>query len=140
MFSQPIGQVMSMESWAVADVTTSVADAARLMAQAAVGAVLVVNDGQLVGIFSGRDAVRRVLALGRDPDQTTLAEVMTPEPVTTETHKTYGQALRQMQQLGIRHMPVARGGVPVGLVRSRQVFDPQMEEFVSEQSRRESFD
>jgi CBS domain-containing protein len=63
--------------------TTSVMEAARHMRDRRVGAVLVVTgDDRLVGIFTGRDAVSRVLAEGKSPAKITLADVMTPEPDT----------------------------------------------------------
>jgi len=140
MFSQRVGQIMVRERLVIASSATSVIDAARLMAAAAVGAVVVVDGGAVVGIFSERDAVYRVIAAGREPLATCLSEVMTPDPVTVEPGRSYGHALRRMQEHGFRHMPVVDGGKLLGIVSARNVLDPDMEEFVSEQSRRESFD
>jgi CBS domain-containing protein len=101
----------------------TVLDAARAMRDQGVGSVLVTGaDGRLAGIFTGRDAVARVLADGRHPAATPLADVMTPDPAAlAATDKTI-HALRLMANGGFRHLPVVRDGQPVGVV-SRSHFD-----------------
>ena len=86
------------------------------MASKNVGAVLVVEREGLVGIFSERDVVFRVIAKGLDPKTTLLAEVMTAEPKTLEPGKSYGHALLLMQEHGFRHVPVVENGRPIGIV------------------------
>jgi CBS domain-containing protein len=82
-----------------------------------VGAVLVADkDHHLLGIFTGRDAVCRVLAEGRDAAETTLGEVMTPEPATMPPNSKAIAALRLMSDGGFRHVPVVAGGKVVGIV------------------------
>jgi CBS domain-containing protein len=82
-----------------------------------VGAVLVTEDDQrLVGIFTGRDAVHRVLAEGKSPERTTLAEVMTPGPDTMPLGKAAIEALRLMEDGRYRHLPIVEGGKVVGIV------------------------
>ena len=79
--------------------------------------VLVTGDtGRLVGIFTGRDAVCRVLAQRRDPHSTRLAEVMTRDPTTMLPDQTAFDALRIMTDGGFRHVPLVRNGGIVGLV------------------------
>ena len=96
---------------------TTVADAARHMRKRDVGAVLVADDeARLLGIFTGRDAVARVLAEGRDPVGTTLAEVMTRGPETMAPHHTAIEALRLMQDVRCRHLPIVHQGRIVGIV------------------------
>ena len=73
MFGLSIRSVMESRKLVVAAPDASVREAARLMKEASVGAVLVVSDGQLVGIFTERDAVNRVMAMDRDPRTTRLA-------------------------------------------------------------------
>jgi CBS domain-containing protein len=95
----------------------SILEATRHMRERRVGAVLVAEgDARLVGIFTGRDAVDRVLAEGRDPARTTLAEVMTRDPDTMAPHHTAIEALRLMQDARCRHLPIVRGGRIVGIV------------------------
>jgi len=137
MFNQPIRDLMERKNFLTALPGTTVSSAARLMAERKVGAVMVVENEQLLGIFTERDAVFRVLALGRDPEATRLTDVMTPEPKTMDADKTYGHALLLMQENGFRHVPVIEGGRPVGIVSSRNALDPELEEFTSEERRRE---
>ena len=95
----------------------TVRDACRAMRERAADAVLVADAaGRLLGIFTGRDAVRRVLAEARDADRATLAEVMTREPATVPPHAAAMEALRLMQDGGFDHVPVVQGGRAVGLV------------------------
>ena len=96
---------------------TTVAEAARHMRERRVGAVLVTEgDCRLVGIFTGRDAIARVLAEGRHPAETTLADVMTPEPDTMPPGRSAIEALRLMQDARYRHLPVVEDGKVVGIV------------------------
>jgi CBS domain-containing protein len=97
---------------------------------------MVVEEKRLVGIFTERDAVFRVLAKGLDPKAARLAEVMTASPQTTGPDEVFGKALLLMHEGGFRHMPVIEDGVPIGMVSARSALDPEMEEFVSEAQRR----
>lgn len=97
--------------------SASVKDAAERMCDRGVGAVLVAeDDARLVGIFTGRDAVSRMLAQGRDPATTTLAEVMTANPATMTPRHTAIDALRLMQDARCRHLPIVDEGRLVGIV------------------------
>lgn len=96
--------------------STSIKVACAHMRDRRVGAALVVDDtGHLLGIFTGRDAITRVLAEGRD-SSTTLNNAMTPEPDTIGPEKSAVDALRQMQDGGFRHLPVVDNGRVVGIV------------------------
>lgn len=136
MYTAKVQEVMERKRRVVAAPGTSVARASRLMAQKNVGAVMVVEAKRLVGIFTERDAVFRVIAAGRDPRATRIDEVMTPNPRTVAPEETFGHALMLMHEGGFRHVPVVRDGEPVGIVSSRSALDPEMEEFVSEAQRR----
>jgi CBS domain-containing protein len=95
----------------------TVIEAARQMRDRRVGAVLVTEgDDRLVGIFTGRDAVSRVLADGRSPAKTTLAQVMTRDPDTMTPSHTAIDALRLMQDARCRHVPIVQDGKVVGIV------------------------
>jgi len=137
VFDQPVRNMMERKKFLTAPPDTTVSSAARLMASKNVGAVLVVEREGLVGIFSERDVVFRVIAKGLDPKTTLLAEVMTAEPKTLEPGKSYGHALLLMQEHGFRHVPVVENGRPIGIVSSRNAMDPDLEEFVFEERRRE---
>lgn len=96
--------------------TTTVKDACCIMHDRRIGAILVVEKGKLVGIFTGRDAVSRVLAAGLDPTATLLCDVMTREPVTMPPEMTSIDALRLMWDGGFRHVPLIRDGKLAGIV------------------------
>ncbi len=136
MFSAPIGSLIEPRKLVVAALDTKVSEAAALMKEGQVGAVLVVEDGRLVGIFTERDAVYRVMAPGRDPRSTLLREVMTPDPLTVAPEETFGYALLLMHEKGFRHAPVVVDGRPIGVVSARHALDPDLEEFAAEAERR----
>lgn len=138
MLSLPIGSLLEPRRLVVAPPEASAADAAVLMKDGNVGAVLVVEDGRLVGIFTERDAVYRVMAAGRDPRRTTLAEVMTRDPVTVSPEESFGWALLLMHERGFRHAPVVADGRPIGVVSARHALDPDLEEFAAEAERRKA--
>ncbi len=139
MFDRSIKSIMELERehFLTAPPHTTVSDAARLMATRNAGAVLVVQGERLVGIFTERDVVFRVIAKDLDPAATPLEAVMTPSPRTLEPNRTYGHALLLMQENGFRRVPVVQEGRLLGIVSSRNAMDPELEEFVSEQRRRE---
>jgi CBS domain-containing protein len=136
MFSQRIRSVMEQKKLVTAAPETTVNQAAKLMAKRNVGAVMVVEDGRLIGIFTERDAVFRVIAKGRDAHTTPLADVMTDAPQTVDPDKTFGYALLIMHENGFRHLPVIENGKPIGIISSRNALDPDLEEFVAEAQRR----
>lgn len=136
MFNQRIRSVMEPHKVLTAPPDTTVSKAAELMAKRNVGAVMVVENEQLIGIFTERDAVFRVIARGRDSNTTLLSEVMTTAPKTIDPDKTFGYALLMMYENGFRHVPVIEHGKPIGIVSSRNALDPELEEFVSEAQRR----
>ena len=136
MFSQPVRVVMRRQKFLTAPPETTVSRAGVLMTKKNVGAVMVVERGRLIGIFTERDVVTRVIAQGRDPGTTKLADVMTIAPKTVDPDKSYGYALLIMQENGFRHVPVIENGKPIGIVSSRNAMDPELEEFVSEAQRR----
>jgi CBS domain-containing protein len=91
--------------------------AARHMHRHHVSAVLVTEgDAKLIGIFTERDAISRVLAEGKDPVATTLADVMTYNPETITRQTTATEAVRLMQTTQCRHLPIVDEGKAVGMV------------------------
>jgi len=137
MFSQRIKDVMERKKLLTAPPETTVRQAAKLMAKRKVGAVMVVEDGRLVGIFTERDAVARVLARDRDARTARLADVMTPAPQTVGPDRSFGYALLMMHDNGYRHVPVVENGKLIGIVSARNALDPDLEEFVAESRRRD---
>ena len=110
MFSQKVRRLMDRERMLTALPQATVRQAALLMAGNNTGAVLVVENEALLGIFTERDVVFRVIAQGLDTDTTPLAAVMTATPVTVEPERTYGHALQLMYERGFRHLPVVSDG------------------------------
>jgi CBS domain-containing protein len=137
MLDEPVRTVMRRVLKAAPK--TLVNKAAKLMAARNVGAVLVMEDDHLVGILTERDIVFRVVAKGLDAEATPLSEVMTKAPHTVDPEKPLGYALLVMQENGFRHLPVVQDGKPIGIVSSRSAMDPELEDFVSEASRRKRF-
>jgi CBS domain-containing protein len=114
-------------------------EAAKLMANRNVGAIMVVEAARLVGICTERDIVFRVVALGHDVQTTRIADVMTPAPVTVDPDKPFGYALLRMHEGGFRHLPVIKDGKIVGIVSARNAMDPALEEFEHEVRRRKQY-
>jgi CBS domain-containing protein len=139
MFDLPIKKVMERKKFISAAPTRTVSQAARLMASKNAGAVLVLEDEKLVGIFTERDVVFRVIAEGLDPKITTLSAVMTPAPITLTSSQSYGHALVIMQDNGFRHVPVVEDGHPIGIVSARNAMDPDLEEFVADERRHQHY-
>jgi CBS domain-containing protein len=140
MTQRTIRTIIEGQEILVAPAATTVAAAARLMKQRNVGAVMVVEDGVLVGVFTERDALFRVLAEGRDAGSTPLAQVMTPNPQTAHPDNLFSHALDIMHRGGFRHVPVVEDGRPVGMVSARDAMGPELEAFVYELLRQEQID
>jgi CBS domain-containing protein len=139
MFDEPVRSVMQRRNVLKAPPETLVSKAAKLMANKNVGAVMVVEDERLVGIFTERDIAFRVVARGLDALTTRLSDVMTPAPDTVDPDKPFGYALLMMHDRGFRHLPVIEDGKIIGIVSSRSAMDPELEEFLSEAQRRKHY-
>jgi CBS domain-containing protein len=97
--------------------TATVKQACEAMRDRRAGSVVVTAaNGALMGIFTGRDAVCRVLATGKDAATTRLDDVMTRDPATMSPDQTAVEALRLMWDRGCRHTPLVKGGRVVGVV------------------------
>jgi CBS domain-containing protein len=106
--------------------TTTVVEAARLMKQENIGALFVLDSSRLIGIFTERDALFRVLAAGRDPNTTRLGDVMTAQPQTIGPDEPFVYALRIMYEGKFRHLPVVEFGRPLGMVSVRDALDDDL--------------
>lgn len=113
--------------------THTVADAVRELASRQLGALLVVDrEDHVLGVFSERDLLRRVIAEGRAPEHTALAEVMTPNPVTATPSEEREAALLKMQRAGCRHLPVVVDGMVIDMLSMRDLLFVELEERASE--------
>jgi CBS domain-containing protein len=112
-----LDEIIRRQNPATLPVTATVQTACRLMRDRRVGAILVTEiDGRLAGLFTGRDAVGRVLAEALDPATTTLGAVMTVQPETLRPQAQAADALRMMQDGGYRHLPIMEGMKIAGIV------------------------
>jgi CBS domain-containing protein len=137
MPQRAIRTVVANQKILTAPAGTSVTEAARLMKQSRVGAIMVVEMRRLVGIFTERDALLRVLAEDLDPHTTTLRDVMTADPQTIEPDRPFAHALHMMFEGGFRHVPVVERGKPLGMVSARDALALEAEEFEAALQRRE---
>ena len=92
-----------------------------------VGAILVLEDGQLRGLFSERDLMTRVVVAGRNPGQTPVREVMSTELATIEETATSDDAMEMMRRQNCRHLPVTRGPAVVGMISMRDLMNYELE-------------
>jgi CBS domain-containing protein len=128
MSLRSLRSIVATQPPAIAEKSATVLEAAVLMKQQGKGALLVVEASRLAGIFTERDALFRVIAAGRDPVRTTLAEVMTPQPQTMHPDEPFVKALRVMHKHGFRHLPVVEHGRPLGVVSARDALDDDLYE------------
>ncbi|MBK1697974.1 CBS domain-containing protein [Rhodovibrio salinarum] len=98
---------------------STVADAARMMRDHQIGAVLVSDGGRLSGILSERDVTYRTVAAGLDPNGTSVAEVMTRDVIIGHPESRAVNGLQLMAENRIRHLPIVDGGRIVGIVSLR---------------------
>jgi CBS domain-containing protein len=99
----------------------SVLDVARVMVNNNIGAVPVVRDGKLIGIFSERDLLKRVVAEGLDPAKTLVNDVMTPDPLVVKPTDSIEHCMIVMKQHSFRHLPICDGGRMVGIISLRDI-------------------
>jgi CBS domain-containing protein len=132
MSMRPIRAVIQDQKPVTVSKTASVREAAKLMAKERVGALLVVESDRLIGIFTERDALFRVLARGIDPDRMLIAEVMTSKVMTISADRPLGHALHMMFEGGFRHVPVVEEGRAVGIVSARDALGAELVEFEGE--------
>ncbi len=98
-----------------------VIECVRKMAGQKIGALMVMDGAKLVGIFTERDALSRVLAAGRDPRDTRVVEVMTTDPYCASPEMTVGAAMDLVTQKQFRHLPVVQNGKVQALLSSRDL-------------------
>ena len=106
----------------------TVAEAVATMCERHVGAVLIGDRAQLLGIFSERDLLRRVIGKQRRLDQTPLREVMTENPITAAPSDDRMSAIRKMQAHGCRHLPIVESGGVVDTVSIRDLLFDEIKE------------
>jgi len=113
------------------DAERSVLDASRYMMEHNIGALPVMRDRELVGMFSERDVMNRVVAAGRTPGTTLVSEVMTPNPKSVNASETVEDCLFLMREFGFRHLPITDGSQLMGVVSLRDI----LSRYTTEQER-----
>ena len=109
--------------------TTTVQEAAQFMADRNIGAVCVVDDGgRLMGVFSERDILKRIVVLGRDPNKVSVGEVTSDLRAVIQCDETPHQALERMERIGTRHLPVVDGERWVGMLSIRDLLRVELGE------------
>jgi CBS domain-containing protein len=103
-------------------------DAARLMVEHHIGAILVIEEGKLRGIFTERDALYRVMAQSREPGVTPLSGVMSGNLKTVAPDTRAVEALLMMRDGGFRHLPVVEAGQVVGIISLRDFVGAELQE------------
>lgn len=114
----PISALLERKGSAVYSVpsTLSVAAAVAEMNRCRVGAIVVIDEGQLVGIFTERDVLRRVVGAGLDPSRAKVAEVMSDSVITIPPEATIEESMTLFTQKRCRHLPVVASERLVGVV------------------------
>jgi CBS domain-containing protein len=121
MAQRTVREMIERDRLVSAGPRTTVRRAAAAMAAGRCGSVLVVEDGRLLGIFTERDLLNRVVGAGRDPEGTRLAEVMTRAPDTIGADEPIIAAIRKMDEFSYRYLPVLDGGRVIGVISTRHL-------------------
>ena len=117
MAQRSMAEMVRRQDPAILPAAATVQEACAVMRDRKIGAMLVTDrDGHLAGLFTGRDAVSRVIAEARDARKTTLGDVMTAQPDTIGPSARAIVALRMMQDGGYRHLPIVDGDRIVGII------------------------
>jgi len=125
--NETVSRLNPTQPWLVQP-TQPVADAVKMMRDKKVGCVLVCEQRRIVGIFTERDLLRRVLAQGKSLLRP-MHECMTPEPVTVHPKDPISCAIKRMQKGGYRHLPVVIDDKPVGILSVKRIVHYLVEHF-----------
>jgi len=106
----------------------TVREAVQVMTDNNVGIVLVLEGERLVGVFSERDVVRRVVDRGLDPDRAQVGDVMTTDIVVGDPDEDYQSAMRKMDQANIRHLLVVQGPEMLSMISIRDLIRVDMQD------------
>jgi CBS domain-containing protein len=124
-FMKPIQELLKNHNSTVSQVSpsTTVFEALRLLADYGVGAMVVLDQGKLVGLVSERDYTRKVALQGKNSRETTVADIMTRSVITVTPSTGTRACMTLMSQKKIRHLPVVDGGKVLGMISIRDLMD-----------------
>jgi signal-transduction protein with cAMP-binding, CBS, and nucleotidyltransferase domain len=125
--SETVARLNPTQAWLI-QATQTVADAVKLMREKKVGCVLVCEQRTIVGIFTERDLLRRVMAAGKSL-AIPMHECMTADPVTVHPKDSISCAIKRMQKGGYRHLPVVIDDKPVGILSVKRIIRYLVEHF-----------
>jgi CBS domain-containing protein len=125
---KPIRPLVDNQDVVAVDLATSIAQAARLMSNRQVGAVPVLDGERVVGIFTERDVLSRVVAAGVDAVGTPVSDVMSTELVVADISDHHDTCLRRMQQAHVRHLLVLKDGRLAGILSMRDLLALEIDE------------
>ena len=112
--------------------SATVFDVAALMSEARIGCIPVLDGERLVGVFSERDLMTRVVVEGRDPNTTSVRDVMTPDVITATLDDRVERCVDKMRSYGCRHLPVVAEGRVIAMISMRDLMRDEIEEQVEE--------
>jgi CBS domain-containing protein len=136
-------QLLSDKGYKMYSVTpdTMVYDAIKLMTEAKVGALLVMEGNKLAGIISERDYTRKVILETRSSRETPVRNIMTSEVLTVSPDQTIEECMKIMSEYHVRHLPVAENGEPIGvlsvmdvvknIISEKDIIINQLEHYIS---------
>ena len=139
MYRQIVPEIIDKQKLITISPSATVRDACRLMAQHSIGAVLVLEDEKLIGIFTERDLLMRVTAQHLDPDTTHISGVMTADPDTVDINASTSGILNQMKEHGYRHLPITENGELIGIISVRDLYAAVKSELEHGIQQREAF-
>jgi len=125
-----VREIVVAQDTVTVDTTTTVTAAARLMSERHIGAVPVLDGDRVVGIFSERDALTRVIGGGLDPATTTISQVMSSPLIVADIGDTYEACLNRMTDEHVRHLIVLDGERMAGVVSMRDLMEVDLVEKV----------
>ena len=133
LFGEPIRNLHRRAGHVAIPPGTTIGEAARLMKEHRVGCVLVEEKGKLLGIFTERDILTKLVGTGYDPAKVQVDGVMTRDPETLRPEDPIAFAMQRMSVGGFRHLPLLdQGGHPVGILSVKDIVDYLAEHFPRE--------
>jgi CBS domain-containing protein len=121
MPKRPVREIIERDHLIAVSPTTTVKGAVDVMAEHRCGSVVVVDGDAVVGIFTERDLMLRVVREGRDPAKTAVRDVMTKNPDTIDADAPVADAIRAMDEFSYRYLPVLDGGRCIGVISTRHL-------------------
>ena len=121
MIVSKVSELIKDRPLASAPIDATVHEACQAMCKLNTGAVVVVDSGELVGVLSERDVLRRLVCAGRNANETSAGDIMTPLPQAMDSDGDLAQAIEIMHKGGFHHVPILDQGTPIGLLSADDI-------------------